>query len=301
MDADILTTLLKGFIDAFTLGTARLVPDALTLFRALATIELILLGIWMLYGHMDSIAQTLTTVALKLAVYLWLITSWSMLTRTLVKGLIAYGLKGGGGAISEADFTDPSRLAWFGISAMTLVYNRIFLYTGWDVLFNLADILFTGLAATAALVAYCVFAIQVFTCLLEFYCLSAVIVILIPFGLVRYTTFLAEKAIALVWAFGVKLLILSFIAAIALPIMQRLEPGLNPNLSTCIAFAIAGWAIVALAWRAPRLAQGLLQGSPQLTAQDVTNAIRNAITIMTTTVSQAVSVANGAELPRRRT
>lgn len=301
MDADILTTLLKGFADAFTLGTARLVPDVLMLFRALATIELTLLGIWMLYGHMDAIAATLTTVALKLAVYLWLITSWSTLTRVLVKGLIAYGLKGGGGAISETDFTDPSKLAWFGISAMTLVYNRIFAYTGWDVVFNLADVLFTGLAATAALVAYIVFAIQVFVTLLEFYCMSAVIVVLVPFGLVRYTTFLAEKAIALVWAFGVKLLILSFIAAIALPIMQRLEPGLTPNLSTCIAFAIAGWAIVVLAWRAPRMAQGLLQGSPQLTAHDVTQAIRSATTMIITTAGTATSIAHAAEVPRRRT
>jgi type IV secretion system protein TrbL len=267
----------------------------------MATIELILLGIWMLYGHMDAIAATLTTVALKLAVYLWLITSWSTLTRTLVKGLIAYGLKGGGGAISETDFTDPSRLAWFGISAMTLVYNRIFAYTGWDVVFNFPDIFFTGLAATGALVAYIVFAIQVFVTLLTFYCLSAVIIVLVPFGLVRYTTFLAEKAIAVVWAFGVKLLILSFIAGIALPIMQRLEPGLNPNLATCIAFAIAGWAIVALAWRAPKLAEGLLQGSPSLTAHDVTNAIRNASTIIINTASHAASVAHAADVPRRRT
>jgi type IV secretion system protein TrbL len=255
----------------------------------------------MCWGQLDAIGQTLMTVALKMSLYLWLITSWGTVTRAVIKGLIYYGLKAGGGAISETDFTDPSRLAWFGISAMALVYNRIFAYTGWDVVFNLADVIFTGLAATAALVAYCVFAIQVFVTLLEFYCMSAVIVILIPFGLVRYTTFLAEKAIALVWAFGVKLLILSFIAAIALPIMQRLEPGLNPKLDTCIAFAIAGWAIVALAWRAPRMAQGLMQGSPQLTAQDVTHALRSASSFITTTTGHAVSVAHAADVPRRRT
>lgn len=299
MDADILTTLLKAFMDAFTLGATRLVPDAVGLFRALATIELIVLALWMLYGSADAIGQTLLTVSLKLAVYLWLITSWSALTRALVKGLIAYGLKGGGGAISETDFTDPSKLAWFGISAMTLVYNRIFAYTGWDVVFNLADVLFTGLAATAALVAYIVFAIQVFVTLLEFYCLSAVIIVLVPFGLIRYTTFLAEKAIAMIWAFGVKLLILSFIAAIALPIMQRLEPGLNPKLDTCVAFAIAGWAIVALAWRAPRMALGVLQGSPQFSAQDVTNSIRTAVSSVTSIASPPTAALHAVRTRRR--
>jgi type IV secretion system protein TrbL len=182
--------------------------------------------------------------------------------------MIYFGLLAGGNTLSPHEFADPSKLAAFGISAMTVVYNRIFAYTGWQVLYNLPDVLFSGFAATAALVAYVVLGLQVFYTLLEFYAVSSVVVVLIPWAALRQSSFLAEKAFAIVAASGVKLLVLSFIAAATLPILKRIEPGLNPTFGQIVTFAIGGVAMVGIAWRGPKLVQGLLSGSPQLSATD---------------------------------
>lgn len=252
----------------------RVAPEALTLLRALVTIELVLMGLWITMGHLDGLSMACVTIALKITVYVWLVTQWPQLMRLLVRFFVFLGLTASGGVISETDFLDPSALAGWGTSAMALVYNRLYAYQGLDALYNIADIFLTGLAATAVVIAFAVFAIQVTVTLLEFYALASIIIVLIPFGFLKYTAFLAEKAIALVWGYAVKLLVLSFVTGVAIPHVVKMSPGLNPKFAQVVTLAITSWALVVLAWRAPALANALLHGAPQLTAETVTHAIR---------------------------
>jgi len=276
IDGEILTTLLQAFLDVFTLGIARLLPDARWILASLLMIELAVLGLWIAYGYHQNVAAALAEIGMKTAIYLLLITNWIPWTRALIKGFIAWGLLGSGNVMTEAQFSDPSQLAGFGIAAMALVYNRIFGYTGWDVLWNLPDILFTGFAASCCLVAFIILGIQVFLALLQFYGTSTATVVLIPWGMLKQTSFVAERAFAAIWAFAVKLLLLSLVAGAALPVMQKLSPatGVGMNFGQCVTLGIAGWAMVGAAFVVPKLAIGLLQGAPNLSSQDLSHFAR---------------------------
>jgi len=291
VDGDILTTLLNNFKHIFMLGNQRLIPDARWLLLSFVTIELALLGMRIALNGADETASELVNLAWKTTLYLFLITNWTFLTNAMIKGFVGYGLHASGGVISETDFTDPSKLVWFGISVSTLVYNRIFAYTGWDVLYNLPDILFTGVAASLCLYAFARFGLEVFSALLEFYCVGGCVVILIAFGMLRHTAFLAEKALALMWAYGVKLLVMAFVAGAALFLMKGVEPGLNPKFGQVVTLAGMGFAIVYLAHRVNTVAQALLYGSPQLTAQDLMQFVKATTQTIVTAITTAQSLA----------
>lgn len=295
IDGEILNTLLKAFLDVFTLGTQRLLPDALWLLVALLTIELAVLGLWIAAGYHQNMAAALVSVGMKTALYLLLIKSWTPFTRAMIKGFIAYGLKGAGDVISPTDFQDPSRLATYGISAMTPVMNRLLAYTGWDVLWNFPDILFTGVAALGVIVAFVVFGIQVAYALLQFYGTSTATIILIPWGMVQQTAFLAEKSFAAIWSHAVKLLILSLLAGVGLTVMKdQLPSGMQWKWGQVATLAIAGWFLVGLAWQGPKWVQGLLQGSPNLSANDLTQQLK---TLQNTVVQLEQTVRSLAPTP----
>jgi type IV secretion system protein TrbL len=282
-----LTQILDAFMQTFTLGMTRITPDALMLLRLIVTLELALLGLWITLGHLSDLSMTLVTMALKITAYVWMVTQWPTIVRTLARGFILLGLSASGNILSETQFTSPSALIDVGMAATTLVYNRIFSYSGITAIYHLPDIVLTGGAAFLAMVAFTVFAIQVFVTLLEFYALSSLVVVLLPFGFIRYVAFVAEKAIALIWAQALKLLVLSFITGVALPHLVKVspEPTVVPTFEHLVILASTAWAIVVLAWRAPQLAQGLLAGAPQLTAETVGRAVQRTVRSVQTTVN----------------
>lgn len=277
MEPGALTAVLNGFLGTFTLGLARATPEALALLRYIVTIELLFVGLWITLGHMNELSMTLVTIAIKITFYVWLVSQWQALARLLARLFIGLGLAASGDIITQADFTDPSALAGWGLSAMALTYNRIFGYSGLTAIYYLPDIFLTGIAATLVSLAFGVFAIQVFVTLFEFYALATVVVVCLPFGFIRYTAFVAEKAIAVMWASALKLLVLSFITGLSIPQIVKMSPGLNPTFGQILTLAITAWALVVLAWRAPQMAMGLLHGAPVLTAETVARAAQSSV------------------------
>ena len=65
------------------------------------------------------------------------------------------------------------------------------------------------------MLCYFLIGIQIFITYLEFYVIATLALILLPFGVNRRTAFLGEKAIGAVLSFGIKLMVLAFIAAVA--------------------------------------------------------------------------------------
>lgn len=256
-----------------------------------------MLGLWLVFGHPGDIGMTIATMAIKITFYVWMVTLWPEILKLLPKFFVAVGLTASGNVIQQSVFTDPSALSSQGMAAMALVYNRIFAYSGLQALYNLPDILITGIAATLTSIAFAAFAIQVFVTILEFYALATVVVVLIPFGAIKYTAFLAEKAIAMVWSYGLKLMILSFIAGTAMPVMFRLSPQGPPTFDQVVVLGTTAWGIVILAWRAPTIATGLLYGAPQLTAESVSHAVQSSVRSIQTMVGVMGAMAGTPPTP----
>jgi len=305
-DTTILTHLLNLFRDAFTMGSARLIPEAWWMLTGFITLEVLLAGIWSLWQRDAQILVTLVAKVVTCVVLGWFITNWPMLTRAFLRSFMLIGLQAGDNAISETDLTDPGNLALYGMSVTAVVFAHLKSYTGMDALYNIVEILFTGGAALLVVITYFVLGIWVFLILLEFYAVTAFSIFLLPFGMFSKTAFLAEKTFAQVCVSAVQVLALSFVTSTTLPLLMRLQTRINPDFRDVMILLLGAFAMCALAWRANKLALAIAYGAPQLTMQDLTRAIQTTITTVQTLGAGATGLRDGLHagahyLTRRRT
>jgi type IV secretion system protein TrbL len=268
MEPTVLTSLLKSFSFTFTSGGARIVPDALVLLGLIAIVELALIGLWWAWGTERDLTGLVVKI-IAIGCVAVLIKQWHMLTHLLVDGFIQIGLKAGGDVISLSDFTDPGNIAAYGFSVTGALFTRLLDYTGWDAMKNLPEIILGAPVSLLIILAYFGLAVWIFVTLIDFYAHAAITTILLPFAINAKVAFVAEKAIAAIFASGVRLLVLSFITAATLPVLVAQQPGLNPTIRSMLGQLLGAFAVCVLAWRADKSAQGLLHGAPNLAIADV--------------------------------
>jgi type IV secretion system protein TrbL len=271
LDPGIITALMNAFAFVLTGGYERLMPNALSLLGKLAMLELILVATWAWLSD-DKVEVTLLLKSLWIAGFVFLVSQWPMLTRVLTESFITAGLRAGGGPLSVQDFTNPATIARFGLEVTAVLFAQIARGVGFGAVFSLPMRIIDGFIAFGIVVAFFVMAIQVFITILEFYLLAMLALILVPFGILRYTAFIAERAIGMVVAFGIKVLVLAAIMNTMQPILQTQTfsfTSSNPGLNETLSLLLGAWALALFAWHAPALAAGLMAGAPSLTASTV--------------------------------
>lgn len=266
MDIAVVTRILNAFLTVLSAGYGRTLPEALWLLQRLATIELVLLGIWWALGQQEALANLLSKM-LWFGALLWFLTAWPTLSLAFVNSLIQAGLVMGGSRIALHEFLNPSVILEHGMRVIQVILARIASYTGlWSAAANLPETMLLGIAALGIWCAFFILAAQVFVKILEFYMMSLVVVILLPFGMFRHTSFLAEKAFAVVIGSGISLAVLAVITSLALPVMATLQMSNPPTLNDAFTILAASGLIALLAWQGPALAAGLMSGAPALSA-----------------------------------
>jgi len=100
MDPGMLTKLLNAFAFVFTGGFAQIMPEALWLLRTLAALELVVVALWWALTQDDALVAFLTK-ALWFGAFVYLVTAWPTLTRTVVMSFMQTGLLAGGGGLRE--------------------------------------------------------------------------------------------------------------------------------------------------------------------------------------------------------
>ena len=169
----------------------------------------------------------------------------------------------GGGSVDASVILNPSKLAGYGLDATEPLAKKIEDLGALDI----ADMLVFGLGYLAIMSCFVLMAINIFIAVLEYYLFAACVGILLPFGLVASTKFLAEKAIGAVVAAGIKLMVLSFVTAAIQPVITGLKfSGPEIKLNELWAMLLSIGAMSVLCWKAPALASSLLSGSPNLSA-----------------------------------
>jgi type IV secretion system protein TrbL len=263
-DVGILTSLFNSFTTAFANGIGFIHSDAKWLLGVLILIDLILAVVLNLSDgdHM----KTLITRILKYGFFIWLVMDYKNLVNVVIDSFEKIGLKAGGGGLSNALLADPSALADEGILLTSPIFDHINNVSAIDVIKNLPDIIFTGLMALLIIFCFFIIGIQIFITYLEFYVVGALALILLPFGVNKHTAFLGEKAIGAVLSFGIKLMVLAFIAAVAIPLVKTWALPVDPTLKQCLCLFLGACALMFLSWHAPTMAAGLLSGHPTLTA-----------------------------------
>ena len=282
MEFNTLTTTLTNFIGVFQGGYSRLQPIISGLLAALAGIDIALIGFWWALGGGERLTEVIKKV-LFLGFWLWFTMSFQANAKAFVDSLITAGLTAGGQAGGYNLLLDPSRIAGYGLTATEQLAKALD-----DIsITDLGDMFIFGISYLLIMAAFLVMAIQAFLAVLEYYLITAVAGVLVPWALLPQTKFLAEKAIGAVVAAGIKLMVLAFIIAVTNPVLASIHfSGPEIKLNELWSVLLTTGAIAFLSWHAPSLAASLLAGSPSLSAAGVAQNL-------TSSAMMAAGVAGG--------
>ena len=262
IDTGLLTTLLNTFQDAFTGGFSRIYPDAMKLLAILAALEVAIAAIWWAIAQEEAIV-TIARKCIQIGFFVFVVTQYQPLITAVLDGFVSTGLKAGGGGSLNL-IKDPSLIIDYGFAATAPIFDHL---KDFGILSaGLVDIVLSGLAGILVLLAFFALAIQVFITYLEFFIIAVLGLILIPFGVLKHTSFIAEKVFGAIIAFGIRLMVLAFILSVASPTLASITLPPNPPWQQVFVMLLAALTIMGLAWHAPSIASGLISGAPSLTA-----------------------------------
>ena len=297
--------ILNYFRDHLVAGGKNLMPIAISLSLLLMTIQIA--TTWTLYEGQLRMFELIKEV-IRFSFILFLIYNFESLANTFIEGWMYFGGIASGiftysadaEAIGEAPYYNPSTLIDMGWVCISEVFAR-----GTSVVhpINSLLILVCGIVAYIGVVFI---ALQVTITLLEYYMVTCLGVILLPFGLLRYTHFLYNKLIQGIFTFGIKLMVVYFIAGLggkvlfdlgtavseynasdaAARVMEAGNRDIEGLITPEMAGMITGTGISAnsvnfghvlnfmllfiimgyLVWKIPSLVAGMISGSPQMEA-----------------------------------
>jgi type IV secretion system protein TrbL len=208
---------------------------------------------------------------LKIGFWLFLLNSWGIFLNVIKDSFIMVGSVMGSGAGVEV-MQHPSQIVSMGVMTLQPIIKFEAQYTGWTrVVSNLGMVLAGVFAYLFGCLAYVILGIQVVVTYIEFYLVCALLTVFVPFGVTKWTSFLAEKAIGGVIAYGVKLMTLSCVVSIIPDVINAYAPGtlvlnLDNALTAMVSLVAVAFMFMFLAWQAPALAASVMTGGPSFTA-----------------------------------
>ncbi len=295
-DTDSLTLILDTFLDAFSLGRTAVGRSANSLLAILATLEILMAAIWWTITGSDVVVKFLKKVIL-IGFFIWIVESWDSLVGSVIAGFIYTGETAGataGGNIVSLE--NPSAIVDAGFNAVLPIFEHLRSFDSYfSAVSNPIDLIIALLASVLIIGSFFVLAIQVFITRLEFGLMATLGLILIPFGVYRHTAFLSEKVFGALISFGIKLMILSFIISITFPILIQFKVPADPSWIEMLNMVLVSMSVMILSWHAPSVATGLLSGSPNLSARDVSGASMTASHALSQIVKQSGSIGSSTK------
>jgi type IV secretion system protein TrbL len=261
-----MTELLNQFGSTFMMGTRYLSMYAKWILATVAAIDFFL-GMLLHLGDPDTIKFIIRKILLY-GFFIWFVNDYGRIMNWILDGFTFLGLKAGGGAIDMAMISDPSCIAGYGINLCLPITDYFATLKGWDVMFKLHYVIFLELTALVIMASFFIMGLQLFITYLEFTIVGTISMVLIPFGVNEHTKFISEKAIGALVGFGIKLMILAFIACAAIPIAMQwklnVDPAGNANWGDCANMMMGAITMAFLMIHAPSVAMSLLSGSPTI-------------------------------------
>lgn len=267
-DYNVIDKFLNAYLAAINSGFGLLRPDVMNVFGILIVITIGITAVFWAIDENNAVVAGLFRKVLLIGFFAWLLNDWNGLTSTIVKGFAALGLKAGGSAMSvQAFLSSPSDLVYMGMTLVTGMTIQIKELTGPIAFFeNFAIILVIGIAILGVIGAFVVLAVQVFVTIIEFRLVTLAAFVLIPFGIVKQTSFLSERALGYVASSGLKLLSIALIVSVGSKTFKTLTLSPVPSVENAISILIASVVLAMLSLTVPAIASALVTGGPQLGA-----------------------------------
>lgn len=266
---------LDDFITRFTsqvgAGFGLIHGDVQATFGALMVISLGLAALLWAIDENQNVPAGLIRKMLLFGFFAWLIASWHDLTLTVVKGFVALGLKAGGGQMSADQLLkSPSKIVWDGLDvafALLRYIGRV-ASEGMGVGFftHIDTILVTAIVIVGVILAFVLLGVEVVVTVIEFYVVTLISFVMVPFGILTQTSFLAERAIGYVPSVGVKMMALALVISIGESIFTGYTLSAEPTWQESCGMLVAAIVLLMLALKIPAVAAAQITGSPQLSA-----------------------------------
>jgi type IV secretion system protein TrbL len=259
--------LMAVFSNTVTSGFAALVGPVNGIFGLMIALVVALTGIqWAVSSNRDALAGAFSKILL-IGTFAYIINDWQGLSETIFAGFLQLGLTAGGGSISSADFLNPGAVietGWQIVRALgeapTATEDPL------DVIGNLIDAIIIGISMLGIMIAFAVLALQIIVTLLEFKIVTLGGFILLPFGILSKTAFMAERPLGYVVSSGLKVLALAIVISGAQAVFAQLTPSPEPDIYEAMTILTAAIILAMLSLFAPNLAAALVSGGPALGA-----------------------------------
>src|SRR5262249_20137771 len=214
-----------SFLGAIQAGTLAIAPFGV---GALGVLALIAYGTrqWPLVmssgaGLGDALAGFLLLV-MGLGITLWIVTMIIPMGDALFQAAITMGLTAAGSPVTANQLRSPSFLLSMHKIVTKTLENFILAHTGWAVLPNGPTVLSFWLAELAIYITFVGIALHVALIQIEFYLAILSAAVLLPCIVLTSSTFLGEWVVGWVLGCTTRVFLISAIAAIGVPLFQRL-------------------------------------------------------------------------------
>ena len=236
----------------------------------LIVIDVTLAALFWSLGEGEDVIARLIRKTLFIGAFAYLIGNWNGLARIIFESFAGLGLKASGTGFTTADLLRPGRVGQAGIDAGQPLLEAISGLMGYVAFFeNFIQIAVLLIAWLIVILSFFALAVQLFVTLIEFKLTTLCGFVLMPFGLFGKTAFLAERVLGNVVSSGVKVMVLAVVVGIGSTLFQQFTAGFassQPTIQEALAIVLASLCLLGLGLFAPGIANGLVQGGPQLSA-----------------------------------
>lgn len=264
MDTGILDTMLATIAGYTTGSSGTITGYATSLYGILILLDFIL-AVLLNIGETDHIKQLVRKV-LFYGFWIWIIREWGTLCDALLDSLMITGTAVGG--VDASVLKTPSLLIDSGLEIAKPYMDYASEMSWLEITTSPLNWLMAVIGYAGVVLAFGILALQIFITYVEFYIASALLLIFIPWGSFKYTSFVAEKAIGAVISYGTKLMMLGAVYGLSAGIIDSMSISLNgePEPGSVLASMLGPFALCLLCWQAPGMAAGLMTGAPTLSA-----------------------------------
>jgi type IV secretion system protein TrbL len=266
----VIDQLLDRYTTQVGTGFGLVQGDVQSVFGVLMVISLGLSALLWALDEQQNVPAALIRKILLFGFFAWLITGWRILTLTVINGFAFLGLKAGGGRLSIGDLMQPSSVVRDGIDVAFSLFQYIGRIAseamGAGFFMNIDAILVTALAALGVLLAFVVLGIEIAVTIIEFYIVTLIGFVTVPFGILTQTAFMSERAIGYVVSVGAKIMALALVVSIGEQIFSSFTVSTEPAWPESVGLLAAAVMILMLALKIPALAAAQITGGPQLSA-----------------------------------
>lgn len=264
--SDALTTMITGLEGTHD----KLAQAGDAVMRKLGLIEVALALLWCMFQG-ESI-KTLLQKSLVLAVWVTIVGDFHELAKSATKWLVTSAGSVGGSGDPWALVLNPGEIMKLGTSAAEPLMKKAS-----DVsLLSSGDTFMIAICALLLIAAFIFLSIHVAFSVIEFYLYLNVSALLIPFAVLQHTRFIADKAINAVIGTAIKLTVVTYIMSALKPILEavQLRKGFGDRTedltwNEIFAMLMVSGLCLFISVAAPRMAAGLLHGSPSLSGTGV--------------------------------